>query len=83
MEPNKPIKSCAVGGDCCPSGSAANANSITARQLGLGLLGLLAWYIIYKQLLPFSHFFPMVCLALKRAAIWVRLSSSLSMILPR
>lgn len=83
MEPIKSVKSCAEGGDCCAASSVVNNKKISSRQLVLGLFGLVVWYVVYKQLLPFSHFFPMVCLVLKKAATWVRQYSSLSMILPR
>jgi uncharacterized protein len=57
MESIKPIKSCAGSGDCCSPSAGINNKKMTVRQLGLGLLGLALWYIVYKQLLPFSHFF--------------------------
>lgn len=57
MEPVKSIKSCAEGGDCCSVGSSINNKKINSRQLALGLLGLAVWYVVYKQLLPFSYFF--------------------------
>ncbi|MBU0961452.1 MAG: permease [Proteobacteria bacterium] len=57
MEPIKSIKNCADGGDCCDVSTGANKRKMTAQQLGLGLLGLTTWYIVYTQLLPFSHYF--------------------------
>lgn len=57
MEPIKSVKSCAEGGDCCAASSVVNNKKISSRQLVLGLFGLVVWYVVYKQLLPFSHFF--------------------------
>ncbi|MBU0945282.1 MAG: permease [Proteobacteria bacterium] len=57
MESIKPIKSCDDGGNCGSSSSGVNNKKMTGRQLGLGLLGLVLWYLLYTQLLPFSHFF--------------------------
>jgi uncharacterized membrane protein YraQ (UPF0718 family) len=41
---------------CCstPPGS---EKKITAAQIALAILGLGAWYLLYSQLLPFSHYF--------------------------
>ena len=36
--------------------------------MAIGLLGLVAWYIIYKQLLPFSHFFSYGLLGLEKGS---------------
>ena len=53
----EPIKNCADNGTGDSDGDVADNTKITIRQMGLGILGLACWYIIYKQLLPFSHFF--------------------------
>ncbi|RUM43151.1 MAG: permease [Desulfocapsa sp.] len=68
MEPIKPIKNCAEGSSYCSAGSSTNNRKITFRQLGIGLLGLVAWYIIYKQLLPFSHFFAYSLLGIEKGS---------------
>ena len=67
MESIEPIKNCADRDACCGSTGAEN-KKITAGQLGLGLLGLAIWYIIYKQLLPFSYFFSYGLLGLKKGS---------------
>jgi uncharacterized membrane protein YraQ (UPF0718 family) len=41
---------------------------ITVQQIGKGLLGLGLWYILYKQLLPFSHFFSYTLLGLDKGS---------------
>jgi len=46
-----------AGDDGRPVSTNAGKKTITVQQLGIGLLGLAIWYIVYKQLLPFSHFF--------------------------
>lgn len=46
-----------TGNNCCSKTPGNGANKITPTQIALGLLGLGAWYLIYKQLLPFSHYF--------------------------
>lgn len=68
MEPMKPMKSCADGGDCCSLSNGANNKKISVGQLGLGLLGLALWYFVYKQLLPFSHFFSYGLLGLEKGS---------------
>ena len=68
MEPIKPIKSCVEGADCCSASLDTGNKKITTRQLGIALLGLIAWYIIYKQLLPFSHFFSYGLLGLEKGS---------------
>ncbi len=57
MKPLPTIKNSVNNDACCSASTGAGRETISARQLGLGLLGLAGWYIIYKQLLPFSHFF--------------------------
>jgi len=43
---------------CCSSqGPATKNNQGLAKQLFLGALGLVAWYALYSQLLPFSNWF--------------------------
>jgi len=68
MELIKPINNCPEGGDCCSSTPGTGHKKISAGQLGAGLLGLAAWYIIYKQLLPFSYFFSYGLLGLERGS---------------
>ncbi len=68
MESIKPIKNCVEVTDCCSASSNTDNKKITARQLAIGLLGLVAWYIIYKQLLPFSHFFSYGLLGLEKGS---------------
>ncbi len=68
MEPIKPVGSCADGGGCCSASPGAGNRKISAGQLGVGLLGLISWYIIYKQLLPFSHFFSYSLLGLEKGS---------------
>lgn len=68
MESIKPIKNLAEGADCCSAGPGTDNKKITTRQLAVGLLGLAAWYIIYKQLLPFSHFFSYGLLGLEKGS---------------
>ncbi|MEK6200795.1 MAG: permease [Desulfobulbaceae bacterium] len=41
---------------------------ISPRQIGLGLVGLAAWYLLYKQLEPFSHFFTYELLNLSKGS---------------
>ncbi len=66
MEPIKPIKCCGDGTTCCSDSSVTKSKKITALQVGLGLLGLVAWYVVYNQLLPFSHFFSYHLLGLEK-----------------
>lgn len=40
---------------CCSTSAKTTKNKITATQVGLAFIGLAAWYILYGQLLPFSH----------------------------
>ncbi len=68
MEIIETKKSCAAGDDCCPTSTGAGKQNITAGQVSLGLLGLVTWYIIYKQLLPFSHFFSYGLLGLEEGS---------------
>ena len=46
-----------TGDSCCATPPSSGSKKITAGQAGLGLVGLVLWYVLYKQLLPFSHFF--------------------------
>lgn len=64
----EPIKNCINDGACNSAGNIAGNNKITARQVGLGLLSLVSWYIIYKQLLPFSYFFSYSLLGLSKGS---------------
>ena len=64
----EPIKNCAKDGTCSSDSEVANNTKITARQMGLGILGLVSWYIIYKQLLPFSYFFSYGLLGLDKGS---------------
>ena len=41
---------------------------ISPKQLGLGLIGLILWYALYKQLEPFSHFFAYDLLRLEKGS---------------
>lgn len=54
--------------DCRPANTGTNNKRIPARQLGIGLLGLVMWTIVYKQLLPFSHFFSYGLLGLEQGS---------------
>jgi uncharacterized membrane protein YraQ (UPF0718 family) len=53
----EPIKNCTNSDTCNSATRVANNKKITGRQVSHGLLGLICWYVIYKQLLPFSYFF--------------------------
>ena len=68
MESTEPVGSCADKKGCCSASSNACNRKITAKQLLKGLLGLITWYIIYKQLLPFSHFFSYSLLGLEKGS---------------
>ncbi len=68
MEPMKPMKSCADDGDCCSLNNDTNNKKINVRQVSLGLLGLALWYVVYKQLLPFSHFFSYGLLGMEKGS---------------
>ena len=41
---------------------------LTVQQVGIGLLGIAIWYVVYKQLLPFSHFFSYSLLGLEKGS---------------
>ena len=43
-------------------------NNISSRQLLVGLLTLALWFVIYKQLLPFSHYFTYQLLSLEQGS---------------
>ncbi len=64
MEPLKNY----TGSDCCSPAAHSGKNKITAGQVGLGLLGLIFWYVLYKQLLPFANFFSYGLLGLKQGS---------------
>ncbi len=68
MEPIKPIKCCGDGTTCCSDSPGTGSRKITASQVGMGLLALAAWYIIYNQLLPFSYFFSYDLLGLSKGS---------------
>jgi uncharacterized protein len=57
-----------TGSDCCSTPRNSNGKRITAGQAGLGLVGLVLWYVLYKQLLPFSHFFTYDLLGIKQGS---------------
>ena len=57
-----------TGSSCCSTPSASSANKITPKQIGLGLIGLGLWYVLYKQLLPFSHFFTYDLLGMRQGS---------------
>ncbi len=61
------IRNC-VDSEGCSVESSADKKKITVKQIGLGLLGLAVWYIVYKQLLPFSYFFSYSLLGLERGS---------------
>jgi len=62
------LKSSAGDADGYPAGSSTHTKKITFRQVGLGLVALAVWYIIYKQLLPFSYFFSYGMLGLEKGS---------------
>lgn len=55
--PDKTIPCACEGGGCALAAAPARPRKITVQQLGVGLVGLAVWYILYNQLLPFSNFF--------------------------
>ncbi len=57
------VKNCINDDGYSVSGN-TNKKKITVQQIGKGLLGLGLWYLLYKQLLPFSHFFSYTLLGL-------------------
>ncbi len=57
-----------TGDSCCSTPPSSGSKKITAGQAGLGLVGLVLWYVLYKQLLPFSHFFTYDLLGLKQGS---------------
>jgi uncharacterized membrane protein YraQ (UPF0718 family) len=54
--------------DCCSTAPNSGDNRITTGQLVLGVLGLVLWYCLYTQLLPFSHFFSYDLLGLQQGS---------------
>ena len=54
--------------NCCQVRAETSGKKITAKQLALGMAGLVTWYIVYKQLLPFSHFFSYGLLGLEQGS---------------
>jgi len=67
----QPIQSIAAKGSCdCGKATADRQPDVKktpmARALVLGLLGFAAWYLIYRQLEPFSYFFAYSLLGLER-----------------
>jgi uncharacterized membrane protein YraQ (UPF0718 family) len=68
MQDSEESKGCA----CKPAGvppNEENANrKIAPKQIVLGLVGLVAWYLLYKQLEPFSRFFAYDLLRLEKAS---------------
>ncbi|MBI5558417.1 MAG: permease [Deltaproteobacteria bacterium] len=57
MESTDKITTCACEGGVCPLSAPDGPKKITVPQLGLGLVGLAVWYVLYSQLLPFSNLF--------------------------
>ena len=62
------LKSSAGDAGGYPVGSSANTKKLTAQQVGFGVVALAVWYIVYKQLLPFSHFFSYGMLGLEKGS---------------
>ena len=56
------------GNNCCQVSTGTNRKKITTKQFALGMAGLVIWYIVYKQLLPFSHFFSYGMLGLEQGS---------------
>ena len=61
----------------------ANPKNSMSKAMLLGLLGLAVWYVVYKQLEPFSYFFAYSLVGLKGAVILAEPSSFLFMTLQR
>lgn len=61
------VKNCIIDDGYSVSGNTGK-KKITVQQIGKGLLGLGLWYILYKQLLPFSHFFSYTLLGLDKGS---------------
>ncbi len=51
----KPLPNLSVN-TCCSRTPQTGNRKVTPGQVALALLGLILWYLIYRQLLPFSHF---------------------------
>ncbi len=57
MKTQVKTNNCSFESGCCQGAAADKLGKITARHLGIGLICLIAWYVLYKQLLPFSNYF--------------------------
>ena len=68
MESTDKITTCACEGGLCSLSAPDGPKKISARQIGLGLAGLAAWYALYSQLLPFSNFFAYHLLGLEQGS---------------
>lgn len=58
-----------LGGCGCDKKDAPNKTAMSeALMLLLGIVGLALWYLLYSQLLPFSHFFAYTLLGLEKGS---------------
>ena len=51
------LKIHSTGDSCCSNPTIPSTNKLSPKQIALGVMGLGFWFLIYKQLLPFSHYF--------------------------
>lgn len=60
---------CGCEGEKSTAGqSPVTASGVKARTIVIGLLGLVLWYVVYKQLEPFSYFFAYSLLGLEKGS---------------
>ncbi len=52
----KPLPNLSANNSCCSGAPQTKNRKITPGQVAIALLGLILWYLIYRQLLPFSQF---------------------------
>jgi len=57
MKDNNESKACSCNLSGFPKKTEEINKKISPRQIILGLIGLVAWVLLYRQLEPFSHFF--------------------------
>ncbi|WPD23731.1 MAG: permease [Candidatus Electrothrix scaldis] len=69
LQPLQPIQPAGCGCEKKPTGQTTSIKKLSKAQAWLlGILGLGLWYLIYSQLLPFSHFFTYSLLGINKGS---------------
>jgi len=62
------LKIHSTGDSCCSNPTIPSTNKLSPKQIALGVMGLGFWFLIYKQLLPFSHYFTYELLGIQQGS---------------